>query len=86
MRFKLDENTGQRAAAFLTAAGHDVSTVRDERLSGAADTVVLETPGVTTPDSIRSRLYDFLAALQASELGRELRIVEPGRIRVHERE
>ena len=119
MRLKLDENIGRRAAAFLTSAGHDVATVPDERLSGAADAavleaavgerrvlitldhdfgnvlrfppeksygiVILESPGNTTPDSIDDRLHDLLAALEASELGRELWIVEPGRVRVHQR-
>lgn len=119
MRLKLDENIGRRAADLLGLAGHDVSTVLEERLSGAADDAVLEaaiaerrvlitldhdfgnvlrfppeesygivtleTPRDTTLDSIDARLGDLLAALELSELGRELWIVEPGRIRVHDR-
>lgn len=118
MRFKLDENLGRRPAALLASAGHDVSTVLEERLSGAADAailaaatverralitldrdfgnvlrfppsdsygiVILETPGLVAPESIDDRVRDFLAALENNELGRELWIVEPGRIRVHE--
>ena len=118
MRFKLDENIGQRGANLLGSAGHDVSTVLDEELSGADDSSVLEaaiaerrvlitldydfgnvlrfppeethgivilrTPGDSAPESIDGRLRDFLACLETTELGRELWIVEPGRIRVHE--
>ena len=118
MRFKLDENIGRRGADLLGSEGHDVSTVLAEKLSGAADTAVLEaaiaerrvlitldhdfgnvlrfppeesygivilrTPGDVAPESIDDRFRDFLAGLETSELGRELWIVEPGRIRVHE--
>ena len=37
MKFKLDENFGQRCVEVLTAAGHQVATVAGERMSGAAD-------------------------------------------------
>ena len=37
MRFKLDENYDQRVVPGLVEAGHDVSTVRDEGLSGSPD-------------------------------------------------
>jgi uncharacterized protein with PIN domain len=37
MRFKLDENLSHSVAALLRAAGHDVTTVRDEQLQGASD-------------------------------------------------
>ena len=118
MRVKLDENLGRRAANLLRSAGHDVSTVFEEKLSGAADPEVLEaaiaerrvlitldhdfanvlrfppkktygivilrTPGDATPQTIDDRVRDFLAGLETSELGRELWVVEPGRIRVHE--
>ena len=37
MKFKLDENIGKQAASVLRAAGHDVSTVADQAMSGAKD-------------------------------------------------
>ncbi len=37
MKFKLDENIGRRGLELLRAAGHDVMTVRDQGLGGAAD-------------------------------------------------
>jgi predicted nuclease of predicted toxin-antitoxin system len=37
MRLKLDENLDTRLAPWLVSMGHDVQTVREEQLSGAAD-------------------------------------------------
>ena len=40
MRIKLDENIAASAADRLTALGHDVDTVIEERLSGCVDSEV----------------------------------------------
>ena len=37
MRFKLDENFGTRTQQLFRAAGHDVQTIRDQRLQGCSD-------------------------------------------------
>lgn len=37
MKFKLDENLGETGRALLEAAGHDVMTVAEQRLSGVDD-------------------------------------------------
>ena len=37
LKIKLDENIGRRGVEFLKAAGHDVMTVRDQRLEGSKD-------------------------------------------------
>jgi predicted nuclease of predicted toxin-antitoxin system len=120
MKFKLDENIGQRGQDLLRAAGHDVATVYDQELGGAADEtlfricaeeeralltldhdfcqvlrfppeqsagiVVLELPPRATPDALLNRLREMLTLLDSRTLTKELWIVEPGRIRVHQRE
>jgi len=40
VRLKLDENLGRSAAELCRAAGHDVTTVRDQGLGGAPDETV----------------------------------------------
>ena len=40
MKLKLDENLPERLVAVLTGLGHDVDTVRAERLIGRADSEV----------------------------------------------
>jgi predicted nuclease of predicted toxin-antitoxin system len=37
MKFKLDENIGRRGQDLLRAAGHDVATIFDQQMGGAAD-------------------------------------------------
>ena len=42
LRFKLDENLPGDAVSFLRSEGHDVHTVRDERLEGGRDQDVFD--------------------------------------------
>jgi predicted nuclease of predicted toxin-antitoxin system len=42
MRFKLDENLGSRTARLFPSSGHEVETVAQEKLSGAADARLLQ--------------------------------------------
>jgi len=43
LRIKLDENFGQRGVEVLRTAGHDVSTVVEQELSGASDLELIQT-------------------------------------------
>ena len=42
MRFKLDENFGDRSAHLFPKAGHDAETVLKEGLGGASDELIFE--------------------------------------------
>ena len=42
MRFKLDENLSRSVAEMFRTRGHDVMTVRDQKLQGASDEEVFE--------------------------------------------
>lgn len=120
MKIKLDENIGRRGQDLLSGAGHDVTTVYEQAMSGARDEdlyracaeegralitldhdfchvlrfppersagiVVLEMPHRATPESILTRLREFMALLSTRPLNNELWIVEPGRVRIHQKE
>jgi hypothetical protein len=45
VEIKLDENIGRRGLEILTEAGHDVLTVRDQRLQGASDETLFDVYG-----------------------------------------
>jgi predicted nuclease of predicted toxin-antitoxin system len=117
VKIKLDENIGRRGVELLAGAGHDVMTVRDQKVQGAADEdlfdvcvrekrvlitldhdfgqtlrfpprksagiVVLEPGPRATVGAIVNRLKEFLAASRLHNVSGALRIVEPGRLRVH---
>ncbi|MFQ5742718.1 MAG: DUF5615 family PIN-like protein [Acidobacteriota bacterium] len=44
MRFKLDENIGRLGIELIESTGHDVQTVRGERLGGVPDEDLLRAP------------------------------------------
>jgi predicted nuclease of predicted toxin-antitoxin system len=119
MKIKLDENLGELGADHLRAAGHDVSTVVAQKLSGADDVALHETcraadqvlitldrdfgevirfppeatPGIVvldcrgrlSPTMVLTRIREFIAAARDHEVRGHLWIVEPGRVRIHQR-
>ena len=118
MKFKLDENIGNRGAELLRLAGHDVATVRDQQLVGTTDEhlfevcaaekralvtldhdfghvlrfpperssgiVILELTPRADADTVLARVRDLVVLLKDRELGSELWIIEPGRVRIHQ--
>jgi len=69
-RLKLDENLGNREAAILRAAGHDVAMVHEQHLEGAADEDLLaictaERRGLVTLDLDFANPIRFDPALHA---------------------
>ena len=42
MKLKLDENFGVRCIHILSSAGHDVATVAEQQMSGAADEKLIQ--------------------------------------------
>ena len=118
MKFKLDENIGDRGTELLRSAGHDVVTVRQQNLVGTSDEklfaicsaekralvtldhdfghvlrfppeassgiVILETTPRAEADTVLARITDLISILKEQELGHELWILEPGRIRIHQ--
>lgn len=119
MKCKLDENIGDIGRALLEAAGHDVSTVVEQEMSGTSDVAlfnacrsegrllvtldtdfaelirfnpagtagiaVLRTPGRQSPSVIQARIESLIRALKADDITGSLWIIEPGRVRIHER-
>ena len=82
MRFKADENLPPAAVERLAAAGHDVASVKEQRLSGASDerlhqVVVREDRALITLD------LDFADPLRFPTLGTAglvvLRLPRPSR-------
>jgi predicted nuclease of predicted toxin-antitoxin system len=51
----------------------------------SAGIVVLASPGRLSPQVISARIAEFTVALRANPLNGELWIVEPGRVRIHQR-
>lgn len=120
MKFKLDENFGNRTQNLFRLAGHDVETVLSENLSGADDEKIFhicceEKRCLVTFDLDFSNPIHFpasecagiiiirlshnpslktlellvkqtLSALESIPFESGLWIVEPGRIRIHQKE
>ncbi len=64
MKIKLDENLAAHGKAMLEAAGHDVMTVNEQKLSGATDNRV--TRSAATKAGCSSHSTMILAILSGS--------------------
>ena len=75
-----------REGRALITLDHDFGQVLRFPPEKGHGIVILELPTRATPDSLVARLREFLAVLATRDLKNELWIVEPGRVRVHQRE
>ena len=63
---------------------HDFGHVLRFPPESSSGIVILETTPRADVDTVLARVRDLLAILQERQLGPELWIVEPGRVRVHQ--
>jgi len=75
-----------REQRALITLDHDFGQVLRFPPESSHGIVILELPRRATQDALLDRLRDFLSLLATRPLGRELWIVESGRIRIHQRE
>jgi hypothetical protein len=69
----------------LVTLDHDFGQVLRFPPETSSGVVILELPPRPGPEAIIDRLRDFLAVLAERPLLNELWIVEPGRVRIHQR-
>lgn len=69
----------------IVTLDHDFGQTLRFPPEATAGIVVLECKGRLTPTMIRARLTEFATLLRSRPIDRELWIVEPGRVRIHER-
>jgi predicted nuclease of predicted toxin-antitoxin system len=70
--------------AFITL-DHDFGLVLRFPPEDSHGIVILELPSPPTTESLLTRLQEFLTVLVSRPLKHELWIVEPGRVRIHQR-
>lgn len=69
----------------LVTLDHDFGQVLRFPPESLAGIIVLECPGRLSPKAIDARIAEFATLLRSQPINRELWIVEPGRIRIHQR-
>jgi predicted nuclease of predicted toxin-antitoxin system len=70
----------------LVTLDHDFGQVLRFPPQATAGIVVLECKGRVSPTAIIARIKDLAAVLRTQPINRQLWIVEPGRVRMHERD
>ena len=68
----------------LVSLDHDFAQVLRFPPNRSAGIIILEVPRRPHPDAVLRRVAEFLRFLEEHPLGRELWIVEPGRVRLHQ--
>jgi predicted nuclease of predicted toxin-antitoxin system len=82
-----DENLFAVCAAeerALVTLDHDFGNVLRFPPADSSGIVVLEATPRAQADTVLARVSDLIALLRNRELGRELWIIEPGRLRIHQ--
>ena len=83
-----DENLFQVCIAeqrTLVTLDHDFGQVLRFPPERSAGIVILEVAPRAGAGAVESRIHDLIAMLSVHELGAELWIVEPGRVRIHQK-
>ena len=75
----------QESRALITL-DHDFCQVLRFPPEQSSGIVILELPPRATADALLNRIREMMTLLESRALGNELWIVEPGRIRVHQKE
>lgn len=68
----------------LVTLDHDFGQVLRFRPEDSAGIVILETAPRVRTGGVEARVRDLISFLKQQELGSELWIVEPGRVRIHQ--
>lgn len=68
----------------LITLDHDFAQTLRFPPEHSAGLIVLELPKRAGPEALLNRIRELITALEGRPLGRELWIIEPGRIRVHQ--
>jgi predicted nuclease of predicted toxin-antitoxin system len=76
----------QDEGRMLVTLDHDFGHTLRFPPEAAAGIAVLECRGRLSPSTIQARVTDLAAMLRTRPNDRELWIVEPGRVRIHERD
>jgi predicted nuclease of predicted toxin-antitoxin system len=76
----------RQESRVLITLDHDFGQVLRFPLESSHGIVILELPPRATSDALLKRLQELLSVLATRPLGRELWIIEPGRVRIHQRE
>ena len=76
----------RQESRVLITLDHDFGQVLRFPPESSHGIVILELPPRATSDALLKRLQELLSVLAIRPLGRELWIIEPGRVRIHQRE